>query len=51
MKGLLGARQAANPLKWTTLWPAEFLLYIEAAGWTGAGRQAVWGKGEIAVLL
>jgi hypothetical protein len=26
---------------------AEFLPYLEAARWTGVGRQAVWGKGEI----
>jgi hypothetical protein len=25
----------------------EFLPYLEAAHWTGIGRQAVWGKGEI----
>jgi hypothetical protein len=28
---------------------AEFLPYLEAAHWTGVGRQAVWGKGEITV--
>jgi hypothetical protein len=28
---------------------AEFLPYLEAAHWTGVGRQAVWGKGEIAI--
>jgi hypothetical protein len=28
---------------------AEFLPYLEAARWTGVGRQAVWGKGELAV--
>jgi hypothetical protein len=28
---------------------AEFLPYLKAAGWTGVGRQTVWGKGEIAV--
>ncbi len=28
---------------------AEFLPYLEAGRWTGVGRQAVWGKGEIAV--
>jgi hypothetical protein len=28
---------------------AEFLPYLVAAGWTGVGRQAVWGKGEISV--
>ncbi|HML16367.1 MAG TPA: CRISPR system precrRNA processing endoribonuclease RAMP protein Cas6, partial [Bryobacteraceae bacterium] len=26
---------------------AEFLPYLEIARWTGVGRQAVWGKGEI----
>lgn len=26
---------------------AEFLPYLEAAAWTGVGRQTVWGKGEI----
>ena len=26
---------------------AEFLPLLEAARWTGVGRQAVWGKGEI----
>jgi hypothetical protein len=25
----------------------EFLPYLEAAHWTGVGRQCVWGKGEI----
>jgi hypothetical protein len=30
---------------------AEFLPYLEAARWTGVGRQSVWGKGEIAVCL
>jgi hypothetical protein len=28
---------------------AEFLPYLAAAHWTGVGRQAVWGKGEIAI--
>ena len=28
---------------------AEFVPYLEAAAWTGVGRQTVWGKGEIAV--
>jgi hypothetical protein len=27
----------------------EFIPYLEAARWTGAGRQTVWGNGEIAV--
>ncbi len=30
---------------------AEFLPYLEAARWTGVGRQSVWGKGEIELLL
>ncbi len=25
----------------------EFLPYLEAARWTGVGRQTVWGKGEV----
>jgi hypothetical protein len=25
----------------------EFLPYLEAARWTGVGRQCVWGKGEL----
>jgi hypothetical protein len=25
----------------------EFLPYLRAGGWTGVGRQTVWGKGEI----
>jgi hypothetical protein len=28
---------------------AEFVPYLQAAKWTGVGRQTVWGKGEIAV--
>jgi hypothetical protein len=28
---------------------AEFLPYLEAARWTGVGRQTVWGKGQIEV--
>jgi hypothetical protein len=28
----------------------EFLPFLEAARWTGVGRQAVWGKGEISVV-
>jgi hypothetical protein len=30
--------------------PGEFLPFLEAARWTGVGRQAVWGKGEIAAF-
>jgi hypothetical protein len=30
---------------------AEYLPYLEAAQWTGVGRQTVWGKGEIRVDL
>lgn len=26
---------------------AEFMPYLEAAYWTGVGRQTVWGKGEL----
>jgi CRISPR-associated endoribonuclease Cas6 len=26
---------------------AEFVPYLDAARWTGVGRQTVWGKGEI----
>ncbi len=40
--GFLGQAEYAGPLD-------EFLPYLEAAQWTGVGRQAVWGKGEIAV--
>jgi hypothetical protein len=28
---------------------AEFVPFLEAAQWTGVGRQTVWGKGEIAI--
>lgn len=27
----------------------EFIPYLEIAGYTGVGRQTVWGKGEISV--
>jgi len=27
----------------------EFVPYLEAARWTGVGRQTIWGKGEIHV--
>ena len=27
----------------------EFVPYLEAARWTGVGRQTVWGKGELAL--
>jgi hypothetical protein len=30
---------------------AEFLPYLRAAQWTGAGRQTVWGKGEISTRV
>ena len=30
---------------------AEFIPFLEAARWTGVGRQTVWGKGEIGVEL
>ena len=29
--------------------PAVLQRLFEAARWTGVGRQAVWGKGELAV--
>jgi hypothetical protein len=29
----------------------EFLPWLEAAQWTGVGRQTVWGKGAIAVTV
>jgi CRISPR/Cas system endoribonuclease Cas6 (RAMP superfamily) len=28
---------------------AEFIPYLDIAGYTGVGRQTVWGKGEISV--
>ncbi|MDQ6759080.1 MAG: CRISPR system precrRNA processing endoribonuclease RAMP protein Cas6 [Acidobacteriota bacterium] len=30
---------------------AEFVPYLQLARWTGVGRQTVWGKGEIRVVL
>ena len=29
----------------------EFLPYLRAAEWTGVGRQTVWGKGDIRVIV
>jgi hypothetical protein len=40
--GFVGMAEYAGEL-------AEFLPYLEAARWTGVGRHAVWGNGEIAV--
>ncbi len=40
--GFIGSAEYAGEL-------AEFLPYLEAARWTGVGRQTVWGKGEILV--
>jgi len=40
--GFLGVAEYAGDLP-------EFLPYLEAARWTGVGRQAVWGKGELTV--
>jgi CRISPR-associated endoribonuclease Cas6 len=40
--GFVGAAEYEGDL-------AEFLPYLHAAQWTGVGRQAVWGKGELAV--
>ena len=42
--GWAGAAEYEGPL-------GEFLPYLEAARWTGVGRQAVWGKGEIALAI
>jgi hypothetical protein len=42
--GFVGEAEYAGDL-------AEFLPYLRAAQWTGAGRQTVWGKGEIATLV
>ncbi|MBY0502559.1 MAG: CRISPR system precrRNA processing endoribonuclease RAMP protein Cas6 [Bryobacteraceae bacterium] len=28
-----------------------FVSWLEAGGWTGVGRQTVWGKGELEVLV
>jgi hypothetical protein len=30
---------------------SEFLPYLEAAQWTGIGRQCVWGKGQLRVAV
>ncbi len=38
--GFLGEAEYSGDL-------AEFLPYLDAARWTGVGRQTVWGKGEI----
>jgi hypothetical protein len=27
----------------------EFIPYLDAAQWTGVGRQTVWGKGELSI--
>jgi hypothetical protein len=40
LSGLVGVAEYEGDL-------AEFLPYLEAAGYTGVGRQTVWGKGEI----
>jgi len=39
--GFVGVAEYAGSL-------GEFIPYLEAARWTGVGRQTVWGKGEIA---
>jgi hypothetical protein len=41
--GFVGEADYEGPLE-------EFLPYLEAGRWTGVGRQAVWGKGEISVV-
>ena len=38
--GFVGAAEYEGAL-------TEFLPYLEAAQWTGVGRQCVWGKGEL----
>jgi len=30
---------------------AEFVPYLKVAKWTGVGRQTVWGKGELLVIV
>jgi hypothetical protein len=40
--GFVGVAEYAGDL-------AEFIPYLEAAQWTGIGRQCVWGKGELRV--
>ena len=30
---------------------ARFLPWLQAAQWTGVGRQTVWGKGHIVVTV
>lgn len=40
--GFIGAAEYRGSL-------AEFLPFLEAAQWTGVGRQTVWGKGELSV--
>ncbi len=30
---------------------AEFLPWIECAFWTGVGRQTVWGKGQLRIII
>ena len=41
--GFVGEAEYAGEL-------SEFAPWLEAAQWTGVGRQAVWGKGEIVVV-
>jgi hypothetical protein len=40
LSGFLGVAEYQGDL-------TEFMPYLEAARWTGVGRQTVWGKGEI----
>lgn len=42
--GFVGFAEYEGPLN-------SFLPHLQAAQWTGVGRQTVWGKGEIAIRL
>jgi hypothetical protein len=42
--GFLGSAEYSGDM-------TEFVPYLEASRWTGVGRQTVWGKGEIGLVL
>lgn len=44
LQGFTGTAEYCGPL-------TEFLPFLEAARWTGVGRQTVWGKGELGVTV